>query len=190
MAGPDLDDYIDVPERIAEFRTKHPDGSLQQVAIDFREFGGSSWVIFTAAAYRSPDDPRPGHGTAWEPVPGKTAFTRGSELQNAETSAWGRAIVAALAADTKRGIATQQEVRNRRAEQQQPLPDPMPAARDAVITAAKIKNPSLSEDELMGWIKNLIGNRNTPHTADAYYALAEAINGMTEEPAQPEAVQS
>jgi hypothetical protein len=37
-------------------------------------------------------------------------------LQNAETAAWGRAIVAALAADTRAGIASQQEVRNRRAE--------------------------------------------------------------------------
>ena len=34
----------------------------------------------------------------------------------AETSAWGRAIVAALAADTKRGVASADEVRARRAE--------------------------------------------------------------------------
>ena len=109
----DLDDYIDVPQRIAEFRTKHPEGSLQQVAIDFREVAGSWWVIFTAAAYRSPDDPRPGHGTAWEAIPGKTPYTRGSEVQNAETSAWGRAIVAALSADTSKSVASRQEVRNR-----------------------------------------------------------------------------
>ena len=32
---------------------------------------------------------------------------------NAETGAWGRAIVAVLAADTSRGIATAQDVRNR-----------------------------------------------------------------------------
>ena len=62
----------------------------------------------------SPDDPRPGHGTAWEPVPGPTKFTRDSEIQNAETAAWGRAIVAVLAADTKK-IASRQEVQNRAA---------------------------------------------------------------------------
>jgi len=106
-------DYIDVATRIVEFRTQHPEGSLQQVEFRLEEFAGKSWVIFTAAAYRSPDDMRPGMGTAWEPVPGKTNFTRDSEMQNAETAAWGRAIVAALAADTKKGIASAEEVRNR-----------------------------------------------------------------------------
>jgi hypothetical protein len=109
--------YNDVPARIAEFRTKHPEGSLQQAALEFREVAGKWWVVYTAAAFRAPDDARPGHGTAWEPVPGKTPYTKDSELQNAETAAWGRAIVAALAADTKRGIASAEDVRNRRADQ-------------------------------------------------------------------------
>lgn len=121
-------DYIDVAERIVEFRTKHPEGSLQQVTLDFREVAGGWWVVYTAAAYRTPEDPRPGIGTAWEPVPGKTNFTRDSELQNAETAAWGRAIVAALAADTKRGIASAEEVRNRQE-------DPLVQARIGVKNA-------------------------------------------------------
>jgi hypothetical protein len=125
-------DYIDVAERIVEFRTKHPEGSLQQVTLDFREVAGGWWVIYTAAAYRSAEDPRPGIGTAWEPVPGKTNFTRDSELQNAETAAWGRAIVAALAADTKRGIASAEEVRNRQEDTQ---PDPIIAAKVRVKEA-------------------------------------------------------
>lgn len=108
-------DYIDVQTRIVEFRTKYPQGSLQQVSIDFREVAGTAWVIYTAAAYRTPDDERPGIGTAWERIPGKTNFTRDSEVQNAETAAWGRAIVASLAADTKKGIASAEEVRNRQA---------------------------------------------------------------------------
>lgn len=105
-------DYIDVATRIVEFRDRFPDGSLQQVSLDFKEVGGTAWVIYTAAAYRTPEDPRPGHGTAWEPVPGWTPFTKGSEVQNAETAAWGRAIVAALAGDAKKGIASAEEVRN------------------------------------------------------------------------------
>lgn len=120
------DDYVDVAERIRDFRKAFPNGSLQQVSLDFREVAGSWWVIFTAAAYRTPDDERPGQGTAWEPVPGKTPFTKGSEVQNAETAAWGRAIVAALAGDTKR-IASREEVQNRRADQD----------HDAALNAAK-----------------------------------------------------
>jgi hypothetical protein len=58
-----------------------------------------------------------GRGSGWRTRSGRTNFTRGSELQNAETSAWGRAIVAALAADTRQGVASADEVRNRREEQ-------------------------------------------------------------------------
>jgi hypothetical protein len=109
--------YVDVASRIAEFRDKHPHGSLQP-ADPARPFqvvvvGDQTFIAYTAAAYRTPDDPRPGIGTAWEPIPGRTPYTRDSELQNAETSAWGRAIVAVLAADTRRGIASQEEVRAR-----------------------------------------------------------------------------
>lgn len=124
-------DYIDVAARIAQLREKHPEGSLQQVSLQFVDFAGTSWVVYTAAAYRTPDDERPGIGTAWEPVPGKTPYTKDSELQNAETAAWGRAIVACLAADTKRGVASAEEVRNRREDQ----PDPVVVARVAVKSA-------------------------------------------------------
>jgi len=104
-----MDDYIDVAERLRLFKEKWPNGSLQQESIQFIDFAGKSWVVYTAAAYRSPDDTRPGHGTAWEPVPGTSNFKRDSEVMNAETSAWGRAILAILVADTKR-IASKDEV--------------------------------------------------------------------------------
>ena len=106
-------DYIDVATRIVEFREKYPTGSLQQHDLKFVVVNNKDWVVYTAAAYRTPDDIRPGIGTAWEPVPGPTSFTRDSEVQNAETAAWGRAMVAALAVDTKKGIASSEEVRNR-----------------------------------------------------------------------------
>jgi hypothetical protein len=112
-----MDDYVDVAERLIEFREKHPEGSLQPVdpanPFEIREVGNKVFIVYTAAAYRTPDDPRPGIGTAWEPFPGPTPYTKDSELMNAETSAWGRAILAVLAADSRRGVASAQEVRNR-----------------------------------------------------------------------------
>ena len=117
------DDYVDVAERIREFRVRFPDGSLRPLNVD-KPFeivttpDGIAWVVVVAAAYRTPEDAAPGVGMAWETYPGKTNFTRGSELQNAETSAWGRAIVAVGAADTKRGVASSEDIRNRRAEQE------------------------------------------------------------------------
>ncbi len=129
-------DYIDVAARIAEFRSKYPDGSLQQVSLSFEDFAGSSWVVYTAAAYRTPDDMRPGQGTAWEPVPGKTPYTKDSEVQNAETAAWGRAIVAVLAADTRKGIASAEEVRNRQDTRAEEPPQP-PTVESALARLAE-----------------------------------------------------
>lgn len=111
-----MNDYVDVSERIRAFRDKYPTGSLQQVSLQFIEFAGKSWVVYTAAAYRTPDDITPGHGTAWEPVPGKSNFTRDSEVQNVETSAWGRAIIAVLVADGGKRIASRQEVQHQAPE--------------------------------------------------------------------------
>lgn len=110
-------DYIDVAERIRQFRAQYPEGSLQPWDFErpFTVSPNGSFVIVVAAAYRTPDDPRPGVGMAWEPVPGTTPYTKNSELMNAETSAWGRAIIAVGAADAKR-IASAEEVRNRQAE--------------------------------------------------------------------------
>lgn len=111
-----LKDYVDVAERISIFRDKYPTGCLQPANLNeplqVLNIDGKAYVLYTACAYRTPDDPRPGVGIAWELVPGATSFTRGSEAMNAETAAWGRAIVAVLAADTKRGIASAQEVQN------------------------------------------------------------------------------
>jgi hypothetical protein len=101
-----MDDYVDVAERVREFSSKFPDGSLQSELT--RLEGG--WLC-KAYAYRNQDDARPGIGHAFEPVPGKTPYTKDSEAMNAETSAWGRAIVA-LGFDTKK-IASRQEVRAR-----------------------------------------------------------------------------
>jgi hypothetical protein len=55
-------------------------------------------------------------------------------LQNAETSAWGRAIVAALAADTRAGVASADEVHNRQRERDGYDSD---AARRNVIANAR-----------------------------------------------------
>jgi hypothetical protein len=116
--------YVDVAARIVEFRTKYPEGSLQPADLSkpytIQEIGDATYVVVVAAAYRTADDQRPGIGMAYEVFPGRTPYTRGSELQNAETSAWGRAIVAVGAADTKRGVASAEDVRNRQAERDQP----------------------------------------------------------------------
>ena len=105
--------YIEVGERIARFYEKFPDGSLRAWHRPYLETVGERvFVVYAAAAYRTPDDDKPGIGYAWEPVPGPTSFTKDSELMNAETSAWGRAI-AALGFETREHVASANEVRAR-----------------------------------------------------------------------------
>lgn len=155
-------DYIDVASRIIEFRAKHPEGSLVQTKLEFlKDFGGKDWVVFTAAAYRTPDDTQPGIGTAWEPVPGPTQFTRDSEVQNAETAAWGRAMVAALAVDTKKGVASSEEVRNRQPE--------------APAQAAPVDSVAVSE-----WIEVIEQADSLPQLQAAWEGAGKA--GVTRDP--------
>jgi hypothetical protein len=110
-------DYIPVNERIAAFIAKYPDGSLRPLWPDepYRVLGEgeTKWLVYAACAFRTPDDPAPGVGMCWEPVPGRTPFTKGSELMNAESSAWGRAL-AAIGIATNRSIASAEEVRSAR----------------------------------------------------------------------------
>lgn len=117
MSGPNLESYVEVNERIAAFYAKYPNGSLQS-EWEIREVGEQLFVVVDAWAYRDPYDPRPGQGTAWEPFPGRTPYTKGSELMVGQTSAWGRAI-AALGFKVNRGVASADEIRaaqERRAE--------------------------------------------------------------------------
>jgi hypothetical protein len=114
-------DYVDVKERIAQFYKKYPEGSIQfeyKGALDSNP--DMIWGI--AYAYRTATDERPGIGTAAELAIGKTTFTRGSELMNLETSAWGRAI-GALGIGVNKSVATKQEVEAAQARQE-PSDDP------------------------------------------------------------------
>lgn len=119
----DLDDYNTVAERIREFYNKYPEGSLtakyriETVPTAVKNEDGT-WstldrpiLVFKAKAYRHPEDNQPGIGHASEPLPGRTPYTKDSEWANGETSAWGRAIVAVGAADTRKGVASRDEVR-------------------------------------------------------------------------------
>jgi len=112
-AAIDSGSYVEVKVRIQEFYATYPTGALVTSKVKvfpIDEIDGSGRVMVQAKAYRSPDDPHPGVGTSWMVVPGKTPYTNGSEIENCETSAWGRAI-AAVGIKIDQGIASAQEIR-------------------------------------------------------------------------------
>lgn len=112
----DMHGYEDVQARLDRFLGKFPEGSVRTVSWAVTELpGGVHGIAVECEAYRTPDDHRPGNGWSLEPFPGHTPYTRGSELENAETSARGRAINAVLMSKDGRG-ASQSEVAARHTE--------------------------------------------------------------------------
>lgn len=180
MAGYNLDDYVDVAQRIHEFYERFPEGKLTTGSQPYIEkVGDALFVVYHAKAYRTPDDPLPGDGWAWEPVPGPTQFTRDSELQNAETAAWGRAIVA-LGFATKK-IASKQEVRNRQADA--PAREPTASNGAKVISAPQMarmwslaRGANLSEDDVRALMETIAGVSSSKEIpVSKYDALCAAI---------------
>lgn len=173
----DLKDYNTVAMRIAEFRVKHPEGSLRPVNLEepFRvlDLGGRQFIVYAAYAYRSPEDQQPGVGVAWEPFPGRTPYTKDSELMNAETSAWGRAIVAALAADTVAGIATREEIENRRADQEAAPKAPRQSAGSTTKASSTAPEPAAeaTADDLIAFKKMINAAKTSEQLNKAWTAI-------------------
>lgn len=112
MSGFNSDEYVNVADRITQFYEKYPDGRLTTVDWDVKpDLDGKNYLWVHAKAYRTQDDPLPGDGLAWYPVPG-SGFLEGSELMKAQTAAIGRAIVM-LGFQTK-NLASLDEVENAR----------------------------------------------------------------------------
>lgn len=146
MAGFNMDDYVPVNERIEAFYQKHPEGSLQSEIVEHTE----TRVTVKAYAYRDRDDQRPGTGLSSETIPGSTSFTKGSEVENAETSAWGRAI-AALGFEVKRGIASREEMRRQQPERGERTQkrEAQPPSRSAAPAPVRTPEEQAFLDELV-----------------------------------------
>jgi hypothetical protein len=139
--------YVDVAERIRQLKQVYPDAVLRPAnplePFKLMEIGGREFIVYTAACYKSPDDLLPAIAVAAEPSFGKTPFTKDSEVMNAETSAWGRAILACLACDSHK-VASADEVRNRKADQQDDdsWRDAEPVAPKRVAAGSAAKRPA------------------------------------------------
>lgn len=125
MAGFNMEDYVSVNERIEAFYKAHPHGSIQAEIHTLTD----KLVVMKAVAYREPGDTLPCIAHSQLGIPGKTSFTKDSEVENAETSAVGRAL-AMMGFEVKRGMASKEEVQNKRAprETANSVPEQAPSA--------------------------------------------------------------
>lgn len=125
-----LTGYTEVADRIPAFYNQYPHGSIRTESVELVQVAGKDFVKVTAAVYRDPEDQLPCIGTAMDPIPGTTNFTRNSEVENCETSAWGRAL-AALGFGGK-SIASVEEINVKKQ-----LPAPTTAADVAALAKRK-----------------------------------------------------
>ena len=135
----DLSEYVTVNERIALAMDKWPDASFQNIGTKLIEVAGHFYVEATVALYRDPNDVRPAIATAWEPVPGATPYTKDSEMMNAETSAMGRAVIAAGIPSKKVAsadeIAARQHLKAVPTVEDRPAPENDPWSGEPVLDA-------------------------------------------------------
>ena len=140
----ELGDYVEVKDRIKLFYELFGQGRLVTGEVRLTsEPDGVPRVVVQAFAYRTPDDPQPGVGWSWLELPGKTSYTRGSEIENAETSAWGRAI-GSLGILIDRSIASANEINNKAGD----APE-RPSAGGIIQTAAH-PSPLTDDGGLIG----------------------------------------
>lgn len=90
MPNFDLESYATVQERIAQFYQDFPDGSIRT----FLARADGPEVVFEARVYRNPTEAERGvYTSGWaREIEGKSSVNRTSHLENAESSAVGRAL--------------------------------------------------------------------------------------------------
>jgi hypothetical protein len=100
-------DYVEVAERIAAWYAKYPDGRITTELVEMSE----SRAVMKAYVFRDFNPEPVGVGHSYLAIPGSTPFTKGSELEYAETSAVGRALV--MAGIPSKNVASANEVRSK-----------------------------------------------------------------------------
>ena len=156
------EDYIDVAERLRAWYEAYPNARIETSIVSHTD----SRVTVKALAFRGdtsdPDvsgRPRPygfeerpaGVGHSSMAIPGSTPYTRGSELENCETSAVGRALV--MAGLPSKKVASSDEIRSKGGTTIKPSPamqerDKSKADDEAILRAAQDSfgdNPALIE---------------------------------------------
>ena len=156
-----LGDYVDVPTRLAEALKRWPDLRIQETKPVIVTVDNQQYVEISCTVWRDCTDLMPTVAYCWEAIPGRTPYTKGSEMMNASTSCLGRAL-GFLGMGIGKSIASRNEVQ---ARQPSPLAEVVPIKdfeqpfEDTVDTKQyRLQNfltgmdRGLLEEEPAGWL--------------------------------------
>lgn len=123
------EDYIDVAERLRAWYEAYPNARIETEIVSLSD----KQVVVKAWAYRgeTADEKPAGTGHASMAIPGSTPYTRGSELENTETSAVGRALV--MAGLPSKKVASGDEIRSKSVAPKAEKVDPVVAAAKEIF---------------------------------------------------------
>lgn len=185
MAGFDLKDYVDVAERIRAWYEAHPEGRITTDVIESTD----KRVAVRAEAYRNPQDNVPaGVGHSALAIPGATPYTRGSELENAETSAVGRALV--MAGLPSKRVASADEVQAKQGDEggaqeaydravaavwddSMAPADPQPAVVKAAMDFAAQDDDAMCPQHRVAWTHKPAGVSKVGKPYGAFFACSQ-----------------
>ena len=108
----DLGDYVEVKDRLAQALKAFPELRVIEEPATTMTIGDRLFLVCRVLVHRDHNDPMPVVASAWEPLPGRTPYTKDSELMVGFTSALGRAL-GYMGFGITKSIASANEVKNR-----------------------------------------------------------------------------
>lgn len=140
-------DYVEVADRIRAWYEAYPNARIETEIVSISD----KLVVVKAQAFRgeTPDEKPAGIGHSSMNIPGSTPYTRGSELENTETSAAGRALV--MAGLPSKKIASGDEIRAKGGSA--PKADPVVAAAKQIFDEPEQKDSPV----VLGWLDAIDG---------------------------------
>lgn len=131
--------YVDVHTRLQLALERWPELRVQESEPTVVDVNGRLFIQVRTTVWRTPDDPLPAVAGTWQPFPGHNSFTKDSEMENASTSALGRAL-GLMGIGIQRSIASRDEVQ--RAQERRPKPPAIPPAPRAATKPAPEAAPA------------------------------------------------
>ena len=193
MSAFNLGDYVDVPTRLAEALKRWPNLRIQETRPVIVTVDNQAYVEISCTVWRDDTDPLPTTAYCWEPIPGRTPYTKGSEMMNASTSCLGRAL-GFLGMGIGKSIASRNEVQARqpavvaevtpiRDDLEQPFGDTTDTKQYASpkqrgMIRAKAFEKKIGTTELMPYINKVLGNQYSSIEALSKQEASQVIESM------------